>query len=438
MGITKHVESRLLARSGLFFSIYAISAGFITYFSMYGFRKPFSVGRFDLTLSPWEGFEVDAKILFVLSQVIGYTISKFLGIKFVSEALHTRRSQMILLFIGIAQTGLIAFAILPPPWKPLGLLLNGLPLGMIWGLVFSFLEGRHNTEILAAGLSTSYIVASGFVKSTGKWVLLQGVSEYWMPVVTGAIYLIPLLIGLWMLNRLPEPDARDVALRTQRQPMPAQARAQFFRRYAPGLLALTLFYMLLTAYRDIRDNFSRELWDEMGYADASHVFTSSEVPIALIVLVALGSIMLIRSNRKAVAAVHGLLLGGSLLIAGATWAFQMQWISPMVWMISVGLGLYLGYVPFGSVIFDRIIAETRFVGTAAFMIYVTDAFGYLGSVSIMIYKNFAHIEQSWLDFFVNFSYITGLACAIGFGFSMFYFSRLDGDEQQQARQEPSS
>ena len=424
MGFSSKLEERLALRSGWFFSTYAILAGFITYFSMYGFRKPFSVGRFDVSYTLWDGFVLDAKIMFVLSQVLGYTLSKFLGIKIVSEASRGRRVAMILGFIASAQLGLLLFAWLPPGWKPLGLFLNGLPLGMIWGLVFSFLEGRHNTEILAAGLSTSYIVASGFVKSTGKWVLLQGVSEYWMPVFTGLIYVLPLLLGLWLLSQLPEPDSDDEALRTKRQPMDRAARGRFFRSYAPGLLALTVFYMLLTGYRDIRDNFSRELWDEMGFAAESHVFTSSEVPIALIVLLALASIMYIRSNKKAVMAVHGLLVGGSLMIAIATWAFQMQWISPMLWMVSIGLGLYLGYVPFGAVIVDRIIAETRFVGTAAFMIYVTDAFGYLGSVGIMLYKNFASIDQSWLEFFINFSYLTGIACAIGFSFSMIYFSRL--------------
>ena len=414
---------------GWAFGLFAITAAFLTYFAMYAFRKPFSVGRFDQSLE-FFGLVLDMKIVYVFSQVLGYTFSKFIGIKLVSESGRHRRIRMILLFIGFAELSLLAFAVCPPSLRVLCLFANGLPLGMIWGLVFSFLEGRHNTEVLAAGLSTSYIVASGFVKSAGKWVLLQGVSEYWMPVITGLLFTPMLLLGLWMLSRLPPPSQQDEALRTKRAPMHHEERKRFFRMYAPGLIALTGFYMLLTAYRDIRDNFSRDLWDELGFGDSSMVFSTSELPIAFIVLMTLSFIMYIKSNRTAVTVIHGLLVGGSALIGIATLAFQMQWISPYVWLTSVGLGLYLGYVPFGSVIFDRIIAETKFIGTAAFMIYVTDAFGYLGSVGVMFYKNFMQLQSSWLDFFIAFSYTTSIACVLGYGFSMVYFHQATRNRQQ--------
>ena len=419
------IKRNLQKGPSIFFNIYAIIAGFITYFSMYGFRKPFSVGSYEGVITFFEGFEIDYKIFFVFSQVVGYTISKFLGIKVVSEASRNRRISLILGFILFSEFALLLFPLVPENFKPLCLFLNGLPLGMIWGLVFSFLEGRNNTELLAAGLSTSYIVASGAVKSVGKWVILQGVDEYWMPVITGAIFLPLLLLGLILLNQIPPPNKGDEELRTKRAPMDRNSRAKFFKLYAPGLLALTIFYMLLTAYRDIRDSFSRELFDELGYSSESLVFTTTELPIAITVLLVLASIMLIKNNRMAVTAIHGLLVIGSLLIGLMTWGLELKLVSPLAWMIGVGLGLYLGYVPFGSVIFDRIIAETKFIGTASFMIYVTDAFGYLGSVSVMFYKNFAYQDQSWLTFFMNFSYTTSLFCAAGFGFSMIYFHRKD-------------
>ena len=408
---------------GWLFSLYAMGAGFITYFAMYGFRKPFSVGRYDGNLEILDGVFLDTKILFIFSQVIGYTLSKFLGIKFVSESSYHERSRLILLFISVSWLALLAFALAPPPLQAVCLFFNGLPLGMIWGLVFSFLEGRHATEVLAAGLSTSYIVASGMVKSVGRWTMSLGIPEDWMPAITGLVFTPVLLLGLWMLSRIPPPSAEDEATRTRRAPMDRSARRAFFRSYAPGLICLTLFYMLLTAYRDIRDNFSREIWDELGFADQALVFTSSEVPVALFVLVTLALVMFIRDNRRAVTVIHGLLVGGALLIGLATLAFEAGWLSPLAWMIAVGIGLYLGYVPFGSVIFDRIIAETRFVGTAAFMIYVTDAFGYLGSVGLMFYKNFAQTDMSWLGFFTGFSYVTSIACAAGFFFSLVYFAR---------------
>ena len=85
------------------------------------------------------------------------------------------------------------------------------------------------------------------------------------------------------------------------------------------------------------------------------------------------------------------------------------------------MGLYLAYVPFGGVLFDRLIATLGVAGTAGFLIYVTDAFGYLGSVALLLYKNFGQPDLSWLDFFISFSYITSGVCSAAFLVSMIYF-----------------
>ena len=101
----------------------------------------------------------------------------------------------MLTLVGIAGVALVLFAITPAPYNIIWMLVNGFPLGMIWGLVFSYLEGRKNTEILGAGLCVSFIVSSGVVKSMGKYVMLSwGVSEFWMPFVTAMIFAIPLVI----------------------------------------------------------------------------------------------------------------------------------------------------------------------------------------------------------------------------------------------------
>lgn len=403
------------------FNGYCIAAAFTTYFCMYAFRKPFAAGTFEgQTEVPGIG-TVDTKIVLIVAQVLGYTLSKFLGIKVVSEAKRERRARTILALIAFAELALLLFPLVPRGAGALLLFCNGMPLGMVWGLVFSFLEGRRTTELLGAGLSTSYIVASGMVKTTGRWVIDLGVPEAWMPCVTGLIFLPVLLVALKMLSLIPPPTEEDETLRTAREPMDGASRKEFVRRFAPGLLALTVFYMALTAYRDFRDNFAREIWDAVGYAGEALVFTKSEAPIAVIVLVVLALVMLIKDNRKATTVIHAILVGGTLLIGVATALYQMGVISPLTWMITIGLGLYLGYVPFGCVLFDRIIAETRFVGTAGFMIYVTDAFGYLGSVTLLLYKNFGQPDLSWLEFFIGFSYLTSLSCAAGFLASLIYF-----------------
>ena len=269
------------------FNAYVIIAAFMTYFSMYAFRRPFAVGTFEGILSvPLIG-EVDYKIALIIAQVMGYTLSKFTGIKVISEIQPGKRALAIIVLITWAELALVGFAMTPSPVNILFLFLNGLPLGMIWGMVFGFLEGRQSTELLGAGLSASYIVASGAVKSVGSWVMTLWISEYWMPALTGLLFFPAILLFVLMLRMIPGPSLEDRVLRMERRPMDARARRRFFGDYSPGLLSLTILYMLLTAYRDFRDNFAREIWDALGYGGAPSVFTLSELPVALGVLIAL-------------------------------------------------------------------------------------------------------------------------------------------------------
>ena len=404
------------------FSAYAIFAAFSTYFCMYAFRKPFAAGTFEGQVEAF-GLSMDYKILLVISQVVGYCLSKFIGIKVISEMTGARRSIAILAVICSAWGALLLFPFLPRPWGAIALFLNGLPLGMVWGLVFGFLEGRKVSEALGAGLSASYILASGVVKAVGRFTMEWGVPEEWMPFVTGAIFFVPFCGVVWMLSRLPPPTKEDEAARTKREPMDGEARMRFLKTFAPGIVALTGLYVLLTAYRDFRDTFAVEIWDALGYGESPEILAFSEVPITIIVLGTLAALMAIKDNRKALLVVHGIMLGGTLLIGLSTMAWQAGLIGPAAWMIAVGLGLYVGYVPYGCVLFDRLIAATGFIGTAGFLIYVTDAFGYAGSVALVLYKNFGQATLSWLDFFVGFSYATFGVCSIAFLISLVYFAR---------------
>ncbi len=415
--------TRWLAQTnGFFFSVFAIGAAFSTYFCMYAFRKPFAAGTFAGTATlPLVG-DIDYKILFIISQVLGYCLSKFLGIKVVSEMSGDKRALAILGVIGFAWFALLLFAVVPAPYNAICLFFNGIPLGMVWGLVFGFLEGRKLTEVLGAGLSASYIVASGAVKTVGRWLVDAGISEYWMPFAVGACFFLPMCFVVFLLSRLPPPSREDEALRTKRVPMDAEARKAFTLAFLPGLAFLTVLYVLLTAYRDFRDNFSVEIWAALGYAESPEIMTTAELPIAAGVLFVLAILMVIKNNRTALIVVHLIMLSGTLLIGASTWAWQAGLLGPAPWMISVGLGLYVGYVPYGCVLFDRLIAAVGVAGTAGFMIYVTDAFGYLGSVALLLYKNFGQSQLSWLEFFVGFSWATFGICSVCFVGSMLYFA----------------
>ena len=99
-------------------------------------------------------------------------------------------------------------------------------------------------------------------------------------------------------------------------------------------------------------------------------------------------------------------------------------------MIGIGLGLYLAYVPYGCMLFDRMIAALGVVATAGFMIYVTDAFGYLGNIIVLLYKNFFQRDVSIFEFFISFSYVTSIVSVVCFILSLIYFSRQSAEEQR--------
>jgi Family of unknown function (DUF5690) len=381
----------------LLITLLAGGAALATYACMYAFRKPFAVATFDgRSLAG-----VDYKVWLVVAQILGYMCSKFIGIRVIGELDARHRARLLLALIGSAWLALLGFALIPAPWNIPCLLLNGLPLGMVWGLVFSYLEGRRATEAMGAILASSFIFASGMVKTVGKAWLLAGVSEFWMPFLTGAVFALPLIAAVWLLERVPAPDAADRAARHERRPMDRDERRAFVARFLPGLVLAIVCYVALTAVRDFRDNFEAELFADLGYGNRAALFTQLETPIAIAVLLLTAALMLVRDNLRGLMVLHGLMLAGLLTAGAATLAFQAGMLAPLWWLGLVGFGLYLAYVPFNCVFFERLIATFRIAGNVGFLMYLADAFGYLGSVMVLLVREFADLHLSWTQFFAT-------------------------------------
>src|SRR5262249_18658496 len=198
--------STLLARSPMALSVWAVVASFGAYFCTYAFRKPWTAATFDATIG---GFA--EKSVLVVAQVIGYMLAKCIGIGVIAEFPRSRRAVGIVVLITAAEAALVLFGAAPAPLHVAGLFLNGLALGMVFGLVLGFLEGRRQTEALTAGLCASFILADGVCKSAGAWLLSRGISERWMPSAAGVLFLLPLLFFVWMLTPIPSPRDDDVA-----------------------------------------------------------------------------------------------------------------------------------------------------------------------------------------------------------------------------------
>lgn len=399
-------------------SVFAAVAAFATYSCMYAFRKPFTAATFDQLYF----LGLKYKDVLVIAQLIGYTLSKFMGIKIVAEMKTRNRGFNVLMLIAMAALSLFLFGITPKPYNILFMFLNGIPLGMVWGIVFSFLEGRRTTEFMGSVMAVSFIFSSGFVKSAGKFLLNSGISEFWMPLLTGLLFFIPMLLFIFMLEQIPDPSASDIAHRSARQPMDGRERSAYVKKYLPGIIALVTAYVMLTIIRDFRDNFAADIWQELNIHDAA-IFTQTEVPISLAILASMSLLILIKDNKRAFQFIHLVVVAGFVLAGGATFLFVKELLSPFWWITFTGLGLYLGYVPFNVVFFERKIAAIRHPANVGFLIYIADSFGYLGSMGIILFKNFGTADISYSVFFINSLYAVSILGIAFMLLSLLYFNR---------------
>lgn len=370
---------------------WCVVAAFGTYACMYGFRKPFTAAGFE---SP--PFGPGFKALLVMCQVLGYAASKWVGIRIIAEMPPSRRAATLIGLVGLAELALLLFGLLPPSLGAAMLFLNGLSLGLVFGLVLGFLEGRRLTEAFVAGLCASFILADGATKSAGAALLGAGVPERWMPSVCGLLFLGPLLGFVAMLSRIPPPSSEDQAERRRREPLDGPARRAFLRRHAGCLVPVIAAYLVITVLRSLRADFAPELWRALDGSRQPSVFTLSELWVALGVLVVNGLTSLIRGHRRALLLSLGICAAGMLLTAGVLAAQHEGRLSAFPFMVLLGLGLYLPYVAVHTTVFERLIALTRGRGNVGHLMYVADAAGYLGYVGVMLLKSAGGADQGIL------------------------------------------
>ncbi|WP_234991117.1 DUF5690 family protein [Sphingobacterium psychroaquaticum] len=419
MDFTQRLKQRLLKMDEKQVAILLAITAFLCYTSMYAFRKSFTAS----TYSNESIFGIDYKVCLIICQMLGYLCAKFYGIKFIAESKNQNKGRYLAILITISWIGLLGFAVLPNPWNALLLLVNGFPLGMVWGLVFSYLEGRRYTEIMGAVMSVSLIFASGFIKTVGRWMIASThVNEYWMPFLTGLIFFLPFMACVWVLENSPPPTARDKAMRTERVAMNGTMRKQFFKTFMPGIVMTIVIYTMLTMLRDVRDNFEVEIWHKVTHGE-HWIFAQVDTFIALTVLWVIGSLIRVKDNLKAFKMIHGLIICGFLLAGVSTYLFSIERIGGLSWMVLVGLGLYLAYIPYNAIFFERMIATYGIKSNIGFVMYLADSFGYLGSFLILLNKELLPNTVVWSNYFTKLVYIASIVGSVLALLSWVYFVR---------------
>ena len=411
--------TEIINRSSFNLTLFTSVTAFFTYMCFYPFRRAYTAATYeDLAF-----FGVHFKILIISAQVLGFAVSKGLGIKYVSEMLPQYRSRNLLIMISLSWICYLFFAITPAPYNLFFIFMASLPLGMVYGTILGFLEGRKTTDLLVAVLTASFIMGSGFAKTIGKLVMTcLEVSQFWMPFVACAIMIVPFGFCAWLMGQIPPPTQEDIESRTERKPMQKADRKAFIKEFALSMTIFVVSYVLLTTFREFRDNFTPEIWKLLGYGNNSAIFTKTETPIAILVLLMMAAMRWLQNNYKAFLIIQLLMLAGGILIGVSTLLFQQKMLSPVAWLTTLGLGVYMAYAMCNSLYFERMIAAFKKSGTVGFLITFADYYAYIGSITVLFYKNFFQKEINYLEFFIILSYCISIVYVILVALSMWSLS----------------
>lgn len=250
--------------------------------------------------------------------------------------------------------------------------------------------------------------------------------------MTGLVFVVPLLVFIFLIERIPPPTSEDVKERTARIAMTKTDRKQLLKKFGIGLVLITITYSFLTIMRDVRDNYMANMWNELGYGKDAGIFTRTETLTSIIVLGLMALLVLVRRNMIAFRLAHWVIISGFLLAGIASALFIAGQLSGALWMQLTGLGLYMAYIPFNCIFFERMIASFRIAGNVGFLIYLADAYGYLGSVVVMLTKSFLELRINWSSFYsqgvVLFSVI-GMAGTI---ISLYYFNKKYSQQKDES------
>lgn len=418
--------------SDIAFVLWAGTTALLSYSLVYALRKPFTAAEF-------EGLQImgmDYKIAVSIVQLIGYVFAKLLGIKYISELKPEGRLKFIIGSAALSEVSLLAFGLLPIPFNIIALFFNGLSLGCMWGVIFSFLEGRRTTDFLASIMGVSMALSSGVAKSLGLYALNSlHVSEFWMPALIGALAFPLLCFTGWMMTKFPAPTAEDIASRSVRVTLNGQQRWELFRKFMPLLILLFGANLLLTVQRDIKEDFIVCIIDVSTVSSWAFAQIDS---IATFVMLAAFALLATTYNHLRVLCILLILsiMGmGTLAFLGAN--FHEVALPTTIWLFLQSLCLDIAYLSFQTIFFERFIACFKIKGNVGFFIITIDFIGYMGTLALLFFKEFYASHIHWADFYNQMSVYIGTACCIAFVGSFIYIL-VEKNRKRNTPQTPSS
>lgn len=366
---------------------------------------------------------LDFKAALALAQTAGYLVGKGPSMAY-SPKLERHQLPAALLAVIWGSGSMVLVMALGPPWLGVpAVAMACVFLAPSWSVLQRFIEGRSHTEAIVAVTSFAYIGVSGIVKTCGAQLLRWGLTERRMVAccVLGGVC-VGSVSGLAVAAH-PPPSAADVRRRGHRERITSVRAegAMLFRRYGTGLGITMAAYVLCGALRAYRDYFQVELYSAAGI-NSSHtsVFALGEGVISALVLVTCAGFSRIHDNMRAMYSILATSAAGGVIIVVVTASWLAGSVAGVFWVVGVGCGTFLAYVPLGTMIFDRLLAAAGESLTSSLLQLVADTCVLVGTAALLCFferEQGARVEPegaALVDHGAFFSFI-----ALGIGTSIF-------------------
>eukprot|EP00951_Prasinocladus_malaysianus_P001080 scaffold7634_cov51-Prasinocladus_malaysianus.AAC.2 len=345
----------------------------------------------------WAGTAVPIETALGFFQLVGYAISKMLAVKIVPESIQHRVSVFLVLILACLELSMLLLAIIPLDYKILATFLAGLPAGLVWGFIVSYLEGRRTSDVMLVSLSISYIVSNSPIDAIGNALIGAGMQPIWVPAAIGALTAPIFLLCVWLLHQLPPPSNEDVAERLERTAMNHSQRLVFTQSWGLGLLAILGAQLMLVTYKEVRATAKLMIMTTpVNYGLDADSMAFLDLLVGLSVLIPISALVFVRSNAAATFASFCWMAAGSatLMVACIILSTYTD-MNAKIYYALTGIGCMMGYVPFSSTLFERMLPYTGERGTITFPMALADAISYTAVVGVYVAQIYhLHIHNS--------------------------------------------
>nr|UDO47023.1 hypothetical protein [Pandoravirus massiliensis] len=206
----------------------------------------------------------------------------------------------------------------------------------------------------------------------------------WMPMAVSVVCAAPTLAAAAALTAMPPPNQADVRARSAHtgvcerdsdgthgvlvyrapggavdvEAMSAGADRAWFRRHWSLVLGLAVSNAALQGLGAVRDVFTADL---VGASAPWWHSVVADAPACVVACLCYVPLIWVKDNRRAFVAIGGVCLVAAVVVLLTGAASAAGWLSPLVFLVSGGVGHFFALVPFsgGGIVFERLIGASH-------------------------------------------------------------------------------